>query len=153
VGARADIESPFRRRDHQLFDDSSGAGIATGCGPRQGPLIAEGRAARIAPLVGLTRDRVELDTVARTFATPLRLEVEIPPGTDLGRSWMTIEVSWPIEAVIASYSLTATGRLAPVLPEPVAAHSTRDEGGGLGAGPQTWDAVQLQIQRSDVRCS
>ena len=86
------------------------AGIAT-CSGRGSRLVAEGRAARIAPLVGLTRDNAELDTVTRTFATPLRLEVGVPPGTDFERSWMTIEVSWPIESVSASYSLAATSGL------------------------------------------
>jgi len=86
------------------------AGIAT-CSGRGSRLVAAGRAARIAPLVGLTRDNAELDTVTRTFATPLRLEVGVPPGTDLERSWMTIEVSWPIESVSASYSLAATSGL------------------------------------------
>jgi hypothetical protein len=87
------------------------AGIAT-CSGRGGVrLIAEGRAARVAPLVGLTPDNAELDTVTRTFAAPLSLDVGIPPGTDLRRSWLTIEVSWPIESVIASYSLAATSGL------------------------------------------
>lgn len=129
------------------------AGIATCSGRRRGRLIAEGRAARIAPLVGLTRNDAELDTVARTFAIPLRLEVGIPPGTDLERSWMTIEVSWPIEAVIASYSLTASGGLAHATPDPVAASSARAEDGGSGGRVQAWDAVELQNPPSDVRCS
>lgn len=88
------------------------AGIATCSGPREGRLIAEGRAGRIAPLVGLTRDNADLDTIARTFTAPLRLDVGIPPGTDLSRSWVTLDVSWPVEATIASYKLTATDALA-----------------------------------------
>ena len=95
------------------------AGIAT-CSGRGGVrLIAEGRAARVAPLVGLTLDNAELDTVTRTFAAPLSLDVGIPPGADLQRSWLTIEVSWPIESVIASYSLPATSGLIDGAPEPV----------------------------------
>lgn len=89
------------------------AGIATCNGPDQGRLIAEGRAGRIAPLVGLTRDNADLDTIARTFVAPLRLDVGIPPGADLSRSWVTLDVSWPVEATIASYTLTATDALTP----------------------------------------
>lgn len=88
------------------------AGLATCSGPRKGQLIAEGRAGHIAPLVGLTRDNADLDTIARTFVAPLRLDVGIPPGTDLSRSWVTLDVSWPVEATIASYTLTATDALA-----------------------------------------
>jgi hypothetical protein len=51
------------------------------------------------------------------------VDVGIPPGTDLARSWVTLDVSWPIDATIASYSLTATHALlrtaadsAPVVP-------------------------------------
>jgi len=87
------------------------AGIATCSGRGGSELIAEGRSARLAPLIGLTLDNAELDTVTRKFAAPLRLDVGIPPGTDLQRSWMTIEVSWPIESVVASYSLAATNGL------------------------------------------
>jgi len=90
------------------------AGVATCSGPRDARLIAEGRPGRIAPLVGLTRDNADLDTIPRTFVAPLRLDVGIPPGTDLSRSWLTLDISWPVEATIASYSLTATDRLAPM---------------------------------------
>lgn len=92
------------------------AGIATCDGRRGSRLIAEGRAARVAPVVGLTLDNAELDTVTRKFTAPLSLDVGIPPGTDLQRSWLTIEVSWPIESVVASYSLTATGGLVTPVP-------------------------------------
>lgn len=84
------------------------AGIATCSGPSMGHLIAEGAAGHVAPIIGLTRDNPELDTIPRSFVTPLRVDVGIPPGTDLARSWITLEVSWPIDATIARYSLTAT---------------------------------------------
>jgi len=84
------------------------AGIATCSGPGTGRLIAEGEAGHVAPIIGLTRDNPELDTIPRTFITPLRVDVGIPPGTDLARSWVTMDVSWPIDATIASYALTAT---------------------------------------------
>lgn len=84
------------------------AGIATCSGPGVGHLIAEGAAGHVAPIIGLTRDNPELDTIPRTFIAPLRVDVGIPPGTDLARSWVTLDFSWPIDATIASYSLTAT---------------------------------------------
>jgi len=84
------------------------AGITTCSGPGMGRMIAEGVAGHVAPIIGLTRDNPELDTIPRSFVTPLRVDVGIPPGTDLARSWVTLDVSWPIDATIASYSLTAT---------------------------------------------
>jgi hypothetical protein len=84
------------------------AGIATCSGPATGRMIAEGEAGHVAPIIGLTRDNPELDTIPRSFIAPLRVDVGIPPGTDLARSWVTMDVSWPIDATIASYALTAT---------------------------------------------
>ena len=107
------------------------AGIATCSGPGVGRLIAEGAAGHVAPIIGLTRDNPELDTIPRSFLTPLRVDVGIPPGTDLARSWITLDVSWPIDATIASYSLTATHGVlrtaadsAPVAPAPRPASDT-----------------------------
>lgn len=129
------------------------AGIAT-CGGRGGArLIAEGRAARVAPLVGLTPDNAELDTVTRKFAAPLNLDVGIPPGTDLQRSWMTIEVSWPIESVIASYSLAATSGLVGGAPELVTDVSTRARRDRPGEGAHPLDAVGTRTPPTRVRCS
>lgn len=84
------------------------AGIATCSGPGTGHMIAEGEAGHVAPIIGLTRDNPELDTIPRSFVAPLRVDVGIPPGTDLAHSWVTMDVSWPIDATIASYALTAT---------------------------------------------
>jgi hypothetical protein len=128
------------------------AGIATCSGRDGSQLIAEGRATRIAPLVGLTRDDAELDTVTRKFAAPLRLDVGIPPGTDLQRSWMTIEVSWPIESVIASYSLAATGGLTSGAPAPVADNSTSAAGDRSGAGAHALDGLGVRSPPARVRC-
>jgi len=129
------------------------AGIAT-CSGRGGVrLISEGRAARVAPLVGLTPDNAELDTVTRTFAAPLSLDVGIPPGTDLQRSWMTIEVSWPIESVIASYSLAATGGLVAGAPDGASDISMRAGGDRPGAGALPLDAVGTRTPPTRVHCS
>lgn len=129
------------------------AGIATCSGRGGSQLIAEGRAARLAPLVGLTRDNAELDTVTRKFAAPLRVDVGIPPGTDLERSWMTIEVSWPIESVIASYSLTATGGLVAGAAAPVVGNSTNATGDRSSAGAHALDGLGVRTPPARVRCS
>lgn len=129
------------------------AGITTCSGRGGSKLIAEGRAARLAPLVGLTLDNAELDTVTRTFTAPLRLEVGIPPGTDLQRSWMTIEVSWPIESVIASYSLASTGGLVAGASAPVAGRSTRVSEDQSNAGAHALDGLGVRTPPARVRCS
>ena len=127
------------------------AGIATCAGRGGSRLVSEGRAARIAPLIGLTPDNAELDTVTRTFTAPLRLDVGIPPGTDLQRSWMTIEVSWPIESVIASYSLAATGGLVAGAGAP-ADTSARQPGRRSSAAPYSLDALGTRPPPGRVRC-
>jgi hypothetical protein len=129
------------------------AGIATCSGRGEVRLIAEGRAARVAPLVGLTPDNAELDTVTRTFAAPLSLDVGIPPGTDLRRSWMTIEVSWPIESVIASYSLAATSGFVAGAPEDISNISARARGDRPSAGTNPLDAVGTRTPPTHVHCS
>lgn len=129
------------------------AGIATCSGRGGSRLIAEGRAARIAPLVGLTPDNAELDTVTRKFAAPLALDVGIPPGTDLQRSWMTIEVSWPIESVIASYSLAATDGLLAGAPAPVLDNATHASGSRSDGDANSLDALGKRKPPSRVRCS
>jgi hypothetical protein len=129
------------------------AGIATCDGRNESRLIAEGRAARIAPLVGLTRDNPELDTVTRKFTAPLHVEVGIPPGTDLDRSWVTIEVSWPIESVIASYSVAATGGLVGGVPAPVADGATRTSDARSRAGAYDLDVLGVRAPPPRIRCS
>lgn len=129
------------------------AGIATCSGRGEVRLIAEGRAARVAPLVGLTPFNAELDTVTRTFAAPLSLDVGIPPGTDLQRSWMTIEVSWPIESVIASYSLAATSGLVGGVPEIVPDIPTGARSDRRSDRANPLDAVGARTPPTRVHCS
>lgn len=100
------------------------AGVAACAGRGRAGVISEGAAGRIAPLVGLTQDAPELDTIPRSFSAPLHLEVGIPPGTDLTHSWVTLDVSWPIEATTASYPMTASGAIAGTTPDAQSAPTT-----------------------------
>jgi hypothetical protein len=128
------------------------AGIATCAGRGGSRLVTEGRAARIAPLIGLTPDNAELDTVTRTITAPLRLDVGIPPGTDPERSWVTIEVVWPIESVIASYSLPATGGLVAGATAPADA-AAGEPGRRTRAAPDPLDALGTRPPPGRMRCS
>ncbi len=88
------------------------AGLTT-CTPGRGwVVVSQSQAARLAPLVGFTRDSSLLDTTSRHFGDTLRLDLGVPPGTDLGHSRLTFELAWPIESSIASYSVDADTPLA-----------------------------------------
>lgn len=126
------------------------AGIATCSGPGQGRVISEGEAGRVAPLVGLTQDQPELDTIPRTFTAPLQLDVGIPPGTDLAHSWVTLDVSWPVEATIASYTLTATGGIAAPRSDPPPSASTHSPG---KEGDPLRELEALHAPPPDVSCT
>ena len=80
------------------------AGLAS-CKPGGFEIISEGRAARLAPLLGLSRDAATLDTTTRAFRDTLRLDVGIPAGTDPGRSWIALTFEWPFQNVMATYTI------------------------------------------------
>jgi hypothetical protein len=80
------------------------AGIAS-CVNRSVEVTSEGRAARVATLLGLSRDAAYLDTTTRAFKDTLRLDVGVPPGTDLARSWLAFIFEWPFEGVLATYTV------------------------------------------------
>lgn len=80
------------------------AGLAS-CKPRGFEIVSEGRAARLAPLLGLSRDAATLDTTTREFRDTLRLDVGVPAGTDLGRSWIALTFEWPFQNVLATYTI------------------------------------------------
>ncbi|HEX5436657.1 MAG TPA: hypothetical protein VFW98_05840 [Gemmatimonadaceae bacterium] len=88
------------------------AGLATCSGTGKWRLVSESRAARIAPLVGLTREHAMLDTTVRAFNDTLRLDLGVPQGTKLDRAWLTFELAWPIEGVLATYTLPGNSSLA-----------------------------------------
>jgi hypothetical protein len=87
------------------------AGLAACDGKGGWKLVSESRAARIAPLIGLSRDSATIDTTLRAFADTLRLDLGVPRGVQMDRTWLTVEVAWPIQSVIADYTLTASGQL------------------------------------------
>jgi len=80
------------------------AGVAS-CVGRSFDVTSEGRAARVASLLGLSRDAAFLDTTTRAFRDTLRLDVGIPPGTDLAKSWIAFIFEWPFEGVLATYTV------------------------------------------------
>jgi hypothetical protein len=84
------------------------AGLATCTGRGEWQLVSESRAARIAPLVGLTRDSAVLDTTIRAFSDTLRLNLGVPRGTNMEQAWLTFEIAWPFQSVLAEYTV-ATG--------------------------------------------
>lgn len=80
------------------------AGIVT-CQGRDFEVVSEGRAARLAPALGLSRDAAFLDTTTRSFQDTLRLDVAVPAGIDLARSWIALIFEWPFQSVMATYTI------------------------------------------------
>jgi hypothetical protein len=78
------------------------AGVAS-CNGRDFTVVSEGRAARLAPLLGLSQDSARLDATPRVFHDTLRLDVGAPPGTDLAKSWIALIFEWPFENLMATY--------------------------------------------------
>lgn len=103
------------------------AGLTTCTADRGWTVVSQSRAARLAPLVGLTRDNSLLDTTGRSFRDTLRLDLGVPPGTDLGQSRLTFELEWPIESSIASYAVDADAPLG--RPDSVVTRCNRDRRG------------------------
>ena len=91
--------------DRQDYWDLRVRAAVTTCQGRDFDVISEGRAARLAPLLGLSRDAARLDTAQRAFQDTLRLDVGAPPGTDLARSWIALIFEWPFESVMATYTM------------------------------------------------
>ena len=80
------------------------AGVAT-CKGRDVEITSEGRAVRLAPLLGLARDSARLDTAQRMLRDTLQLDVGVPPATELARSWIALIFEWPFENVMATYTV------------------------------------------------
>jgi hypothetical protein len=80
------------------------AGLVS-CGSKGFEVVSEGRDARLAPVLGLHADGAFLDTTLIVFRDTLRLDVGIPSGTDLAKSWIALIFEWPVQTVIATYAL------------------------------------------------
>jgi hypothetical protein len=89
------------------------AGLASCTVPRGWKVVSESQAVRLAPAVGFTRDSSLLDTTPHELRDTLHFAVGLPPGTDPARTWLTFELAWPIENVLASYTLASGTVLAP----------------------------------------
>ena len=94
----------YQRDRQDYWDLRLRAGLAT-CTSSGFDIVSEGRAARLAPLLGLSRDAATLDTTTRAFRDTLRLDVAVPGGTDLGRSWIALVFEWPFQNVLATYTI------------------------------------------------
>jgi hypothetical protein len=86
------------------------AAIAT-CRQRSFEISSEGRAVRLAEVLGLSREAATLDTTMRAFRDTLRLDVGIPPGVNLARSWIALIFEWPFANVMATYTMHTTAML------------------------------------------
>jgi hypothetical protein len=53
----------------------------------------------------LSGDAATLDTTTRALRDTLRLDVAIPAGTDLAKSWIVLIFEWPFQSVMATYMM------------------------------------------------
>lgn len=95
----------FQRDRQEHWDLRLRAAVAACTGPRQWEIVSESRAVRVAPLLGLTQDGAYLDTTLLRFKDTARVDVGIPPGVSLRRSWLALIVEWPIQNGLATYPL------------------------------------------------
>lgn len=94
----------YQRDRQDYWDLRLRAGVVS-CVAREFETVSEGRAARLAPLLGLSREAAMLDTTTRALRDTLRLDVGIPPGTDLAKSWVVLIFEWPFQSVMATYTV------------------------------------------------
>lgn len=85
------------------WDLMARAGLATCIGKGAWELVSESRPARIAPLLGMTRDESLLNTTPRAFRDTLRVDLGVPLRTNLKRSWLVLTMAWPIDGVLPTY--------------------------------------------------
>jgi len=83
------------------------AGLAVCDGHGEWRLVSESRAARIAPLVGFTRDSAVLDTTVRVFSDTLRLDLGVPKAIAMDQLRLTFEPVWPVGGALATYVIPA----------------------------------------------
>jgi len=99
--------------DRQDYWDLRVRAAVAACVGRSVEVTSEGRAARVATLLGLSRDAAFLDTTTRAFRDTLRLDVGVPPGSDLAKSWIAFIFEWPFEGVLATYTVHTDVPLSP----------------------------------------
>ena len=99
--------------DRQDYWDLRVRAAVAACVGRSVEVTSEGRSARVATLLGLSRDAAFLDTTTRAFRDTLRLDVGVPPGTDLAKSWIAFIFEWPFEGVLATYTVHTDVPLSP----------------------------------------
>ena len=80
------------------------AGLVS-CKERHFEVVSEGRATRLLPLLGLSPDAAYLDTTTIAIKHTLRLDVAVPPGTDMSHSWVALIFEWPVGGALATYEL------------------------------------------------
>ena len=90
--------------DRQDYWDLRVRAAVVTCKGRTFEVASEGRATRLLPILGLSRDAATLDTTTLAFKDTLRVDVGIPPGTDLARSWIALIFEWPFQNVLATYT-------------------------------------------------
>ena len=91
--------------DRQDYWDLRLRAAVASCRERNVEIVSEGRASRLAPLLGLSRDSATIDTTMRRFRAPLELDVAIPPDVDPARSWVALVFEWPFQSVMATYTV------------------------------------------------
>ena len=94
----------FQLDRQDYWDLRPRAAIVT-CRGRDVEIASEGRAIRLLPLLGLSRDSSLIDTTSRALQGTLRLDVGVPPGLNAARSWVAVVFEWPFQNLMATYTL------------------------------------------------
>jgi len=94
------------QRDAQRYWDLRLRAALVACVPNgQWQIVSESPAIKLAPLLGITEDMTEIDTATRVLRDTLRLDLGVPPGTTLDRSWVAFTFEWPFQNLLATYVL------------------------------------------------
>jgi hypothetical protein len=103
----------YQRDAQRYWDLRLRAGLVT-CVPNgQWEVVSESRAVKLAPLLGITENMTEIDTLTRALRDTVRFDLGIPPGTALERSWVAFIFEWPFQNLLATYLLHTDAALAP----------------------------------------
>lgn len=95
----------YQRDAQRYWDLRLRAGLVA-CVPNgQWQIVSESPAIKLAPLLGITENMTEIDTATRVLRDTLRLDLGVPPGTTLDRSWVAFTFEWPFQNLLATYVL------------------------------------------------